>query len=38
MFRQNNLDGNGEFPAPFSIEKYNFNPHSIIGDFDFKDD
>jgi hypothetical protein len=29
------MDSRGEVPAPFCIEKYNFNPHQIYGDFDF---
>jgi len=29
------MDSRGEVPAPFCLEKYNFNPHQIFGDFDF---
>jgi len=29
------MDERGEVPAPFCIEKYNFNPHNIMGDFDY---
>ncbi len=35
MFSQSEMDSRGEVPAPFCIEKYNFNPHQIFGDFDF---
>jgi hypothetical protein len=24
-----------ELPAPFCLEKYNFNPHLVMGQFDF---
>ena len=35
MFRKKDLDERGEVPAPFNIEKYNFNPHKIRGNFDY---
>lgn len=35
MFRKNELDDKGEVPAPFNVEKHNFNPHLVRGDFDF---
>lgn len=35
MFGSNEMDERGEVPAPFCVEKYNFNPHSIRGDFEF---
>ena len=35
MFPAEDLDERGEVPAPFCIEKYNFNPHHIMGDFDY---
>ena len=35
MFAKDELDERGELPAPFSIEKYNFNPHEVRGDFNF---
>jgi hypothetical protein len=35
MFAQRDLDERGEVPAPFCIEKYNFNPHNLMGDFDY---
>lgn len=27
MFTAEEIDPNGEIPAPFSFEKFNFNPH-----------
>lgn len=35
MFSPSELDERGELPAPFSLEKYNFNPHLMMGDFDY---
>jgi hypothetical protein len=35
MFAKKELDEKGEIPAPFSIEKHNFNPHYVRGDFDY---
>lgn len=35
MFDKNELDERGEVPGPFCVEKYNFNPHLIMGDFDY---
>jgi len=37
MFTPHDVDERGEVPAPFSLEKYNFNPHQIMGDFDYID-
>jgi len=37
MFAADDLDERGEVPAPFNFEKYNFNPHNIMGAFDYKD-
>jgi hypothetical protein len=34
MFDKDVLDDNHEIPAPFSFERYNFNPHEIKGFFD----
>ena len=34
MFGKGDLDERGEVPAPFNVEKHNFNPHLIRGDFD----
>ena len=33
MFDKNELNEKGEIPAPFCVEKHNFNPHNIRGDF-----
>ena len=38
MFNLRDLDDKGEVPAPFCIEKYNFNPHDLMGDLDFQYD
>ena len=35
MFDKSALDGKGEVPAPFNVEKHNFNPHQVRGEFDF---
>lgn len=35
MFSRSELDERGEVPAPFNLEKHNFNPHQIMGDFDY---
>ena len=35
MFSQKELDERGEVPAPFNVEKHNFNPHETRGDFDY---
>jgi len=35
MFPKDDLDERGELPAPFNIEKHNFNPHKIRGNFDY---
>jgi hypothetical protein len=35
MFAKGELDEKGEVPAPFNIEKHNFNPHLVRGDFDY---
>jgi len=34
MFPKKDLDERGEIPAPFNVEKHNFNPHRSRGDFD----
>ena len=31
------MDERGEVPAPFCIERFNFNPHDLMGDFDYVD-
>lgn len=33
MFDKSELTDKGEVPAPFCVEKHNFNPHNIRGDF-----
>lgn len=35
MFQKKELDEKGEVPAPFNVEKHNFHPHEVRGDFDF---
>jgi len=35
MFKREELDERGEIPAPFCVEKYNFNPHILRGDLDY---
>lgn len=35
MFDKKDIDERGEVPAPFCVEKHNFNPHGIRGDFDY---
>lgn len=35
MFQKKDLDERGEVPAPFNVDKHNFNPHRSRGDFDF---
>ena len=38
MFAQDDLDEKGEVPAPFCVEKFNFNPHDLMGDLEFQYD
>lgn len=35
MFDHTDVDEKGELPAPFNVEKHNFNPHEVRGDFDY---
>ena len=35
MFDNKELDERGEVPAPFNVEKHNFSPHAVRGEFDF---
>jgi hypothetical protein len=35
MFDKKDLDERGEVPAPFNVEKHNFNPHLTRGEFDY---
>lgn len=33
MFEPKEIDERGEIPAPFCVEKHNFNPFKLRGDF-----
>jgi hypothetical protein len=35
MFDKEDIDERGEIPMPFCVEKYNFNPFNIRGNFDY---
>jgi len=35
MFTIKDVDDRGELPAPFNIEKHNFNPHEVRGEFNY---
>jgi len=35
MFDQDEIDERGEIPAPFCVEKFNFNPFTMRGNFDY---
>jgi hypothetical protein len=35
MFMPEELDENGEIPNPYKVERLNFNPFEIMGDFDY---
>jgi hypothetical protein len=35
MFDHKDIDERGEIPAPFCVEKHNFNPHSVRGDLEY---
>jgi hypothetical protein len=37
MFPKCDIDERDELPAPFCIERYNFNPHNLMGDFDYSE-
>lgn len=37
MFKQRDMDERGELPGPFCLEKHNFNPHLMSGDFEYQD-
>jgi hypothetical protein len=37
MFPYDDLDDRGEVPHPYCVERYNFNPHNVMGDFDYID-
>jgi len=34
MFDQKDIDERGEVPAPYCVEKYNFNPFMVRGEYD----
>jgi hypothetical protein len=34
IFTKSQLDEYGDLPAPFNLEKYNFNPLEILGNLD----
>ena len=38
MFAASEMDEKGEVPAPFCVEKFNFNPHDLMGDLEFQYD
>jgi hypothetical protein len=38
MFSASELDERGDLPQPFSLEKFNFNVHNLMGDFDYTED
>lgn len=35
LFSIKDLDEKGEIPIPFAMGRFNFNPHEIIGSFDY---
>ena len=35
MFRKEELTKDGEIPYPYKFERFNFNPHEVMGHFDF---
>ena len=35
LFDAADVDDKGEVPAPFCVEKFNFNPHNLMGDLEF---
>lgn len=35
MFEREDIDERGEIPAPFCVEKHNFNPFQVRGDLDY---
>lgn len=34
IFDKKDLDERGELPPPFNIERFNFNPHDVLGSFE----
>jgi len=37
VFEADQMDGKGGLPAPFNLEKFNFNPFELQGSFSFQD-
>lgn len=37
MFDRRDLDERGNIPMPYAIEKFNFNPFDLQGDYSFND-
>jgi len=35
VFEAEQMDGKGGLPAPFNLEKFNFNPFELQGTFSF---
>lgn len=35
MFKKDDIDERGEIPAPFCVDKFNFNPNMVRGDLDY---
>ena len=35
MFKIDELDDDGDIPMPYKFERYNFNPHEIMGNFEY---
>ena len=35
MFKAEDLDEQGDIPAPFNLERFNFNPLELLGNLDF---
>lgn len=38
LFHASDIDEKGEVPAPYCVEKFNFNPHDLMGDLEFQYD
>ena len=37
MFKKDEIEEDGDIPAPFCLEKYNFNPFEIFGNLDYSE-
>lgn len=35
MFSKEELTPEGDLPMPYRFERFNFNPHEILGHFDY---